>query len=695
MSRPNFALIVLISAVAAKAQYVQQAKLTPTNGNGLGATVAVSGNGSTAIVGAKLSNSLNGGAWIYTRANGAWTQQAALIASDAVSNQAFGSSVALSADGNTAAVGGNGTTDGGTWVFTRNGATWTQQGLKILGNGSNAFPGQGKSVALSADGNTLAVGGDGDNFAQGAVWVFTRSGNTWTQQGLKLVGSGATGAFPGQGSTIGLSADGSTLVSGAGGDGSNNQGNLGAAWIFTRSGGAWNQQGAKLVGNGAAVAPLQTVAVAISGDGNTVILGRNLDNNSQGAAWIFTRSGTTWSQQGGKISGNGAVGNAQQGSSVALSGDGNTAAIGGPDDNTLNGAAWIFKRSSGAWNQLGNKIAATGGGFQGTGVALSADSSVFVLGASIGNTWIYSGPGSTTAVPGGTNPPSGTTSTQTFTFTFTDSAGWQNFNIVNILVASALDGRQACYIAFVPNSPTGGSLYLVDDAGDAGGPYSGTLLPGTGTVSNSQCSITGATSLGVADTLTLTLPITSTPSFGGYKVIYTSAGDSISNSGWQATGSWDVPGAHTSGPAVMPTTPPRSTGFSNTYQFTLTDPNGWQDIAIANVLIASAIDGRSACYIAFAPGTQGTGSVYLVDDAGDAGGPFAGGLLLPSNSSVSNSQCTINGAGSSVSGSGNNLNLNLAITFTPAFGGNRILYLAARNGTQNSGWQAAGTASVQ
>jgi hypothetical protein len=681
MSRPNLVLSILICAVAAKAQYSQQGKLIPTGGSGLGAKVNISADGNTTIIGSPLSNNQVGTAWIYTRSNGTWTQQAQLIPTDGTTLSHYGSSVALSADGNTAAVGGDGTWNGGTYIFTRTGTTWSQQGIELVGNGSGNYN-QGNAMALSSDGNTVAVGAKEAN----GVYIFTRSGTAWTQQGQKLVGTGAsTSGFIYQGISIGLSADGNTLISG-GQDGNN----IGAAWIFTRTGGSWGQQGAKLVGSGATAAAGQTIAVAVSGDGNTAILGRDLSN----AAWVFTRSNGSWAQQGGTLTATGAVGNAQVGTSVALSGDGNTAVLGGSVDNSLNGAEWVFRRTGATWSQLGNKLDATGGGFQGTTVAISSDASTVAVGGGA-NAWIYTGPAYSTAAPGGTNPPSGTTSTQTFTFTFTDSAGWQNFSIVDILIASALDGRQACYIAFVPNSPTGGSLYLVDDAGDAGGPYSGTLLPGSGTVSNSQCGITGASSLGVANTLTLTLPITVTPAFGGYKVIYTSAGDSASNSGWQATGSWSVPGGHSSGPAVMPTNPGRSLGFSNNYQFTFTDPNGWQDIAIANVLIAGAIDGRSACYIAFAPGTQGTGSVYLVDDAGDAGGPFAGGLLLPSNSSVSNSQCTINGAGSSVSGSGNNLNLNLAITFTPAFGGNRILYLAARNGTQNSGWQAAGTAAVQ
>jgi hypothetical protein len=121
---------------------------------------------------------------------------------------------------------------------------------------------------------------------------------------------------------------------------------VGAAWVFTRSGGVWSQQGSKLVGTGAVGAAWQGYSVALSADGNTAIVGGIEDNfvstNWAGAAWVFTRSGGVWSQQGSKLVGTGAVGQAQQGFSVALSADGTTAIVGGPWDNSLVGAAWVF-----------------------------------------------------------------------------------------------------------------------------------------------------------------------------------------------------------------------------------------------------------------------------------------------------------------------------------------------------------------
>src|SRR5206468_12107718 len=106
-----------------------------------------------------------------------------------------GSSVSLSADGNTGIIGGYGDNSnaGAAWVWTRSGGVWTQQGTKLVGSGASGKAGQGTSVALSADGNTAIVGGPLDNSSVGAAWVWTRSAGVWTQQGGKLVGSGAAG----------------------------------------------------------------------------------------------------------------------------------------------------------------------------------------------------------------------------------------------------------------------------------------------------------------------------------------------------------------------------------------------------------------------------------------------------------------------------------------------------------------------
>ena len=322
---------IICGAQPAAAQFVQQgAKLVGTGAVNSGSpaeqgySVALSGNGNTVIIGGPFDDSSVGAAWVFTRGAGGWTQQDKLIGTGAGSDAREGYSVAVSADGNTAIVGAR--SADAVWVFIRSNGTWSQE-AKLTASGEIGNAELGISVALSADGNTAIAGGTFDNSGAGAAWVFTRSDGGWTQQD-KLIGAGAvTSQFSpaNQGTSVALSADGSTAIVGGDGD----DGHAGAAWVFTRRNGVWSQQGDKLVGSGA-TGGFQGISVALSDDGNTAIVGGYGDNE---AAWVFTRSGNVWSQQGDKLVGAGAVARPWQGYSVALSADGNTAIVGGPHDN--------------------------------------------------------------------------------------------------------------------------------------------------------------------------------------------------------------------------------------------------------------------------------------------------------------------------------------------------------------------------
>jgi len=398
----GFVIALIYAAITtASAQFTQQGpKLIGTGAVGApewqGYYGALSSDGNTAIVGGRYDDSFTGAAWVYTRIGDTWTQQGSkLVGTGAVGNAGQGCGVAISADGNTAIVGGanDNTFTGAAWVFTRTGNTWTQQGSKLVGTGAvgNAF--QGYAVALSADGNTAVLGGYQDNTLMGAAWVFTRSGNTWTQQGSKLVGTDAVGNAQ-QAVQVALSADGNTLLIGGPADNTN----AGAGWVFTRTGNTWTQQGTKLFGAGAIGNADQGSSVSLSADGNTAIIGGYGDNTNAGAAWIFTRTGNTWTQQGIKLFGAGAVGNADQGISAALSSDGNTAIVGGFHDNANAGAAWIFTRTGDTWTQLGSKLVGTeaiGSAEQGNSVALSSDGKTAIVGGwydniQAGAFWIFS-----------------------------------------------------------------------------------------------------------------------------------------------------------------------------------------------------------------------------------------------------------------------------------------------------------------
>lgn len=376
-----FALVVLCPLIpCAQAQFVQQGpKLVGTGfvgQPGQGYSVSVSRDGNTAIVGGPGDDHV-GAAWVFVRSGSVWTQQGdKLVGTGAIGDASQGASVSISGDGNTALLGApndnNGT--GAAWVFTRSGGVWAQQGDKLVGMGAVGMANQGRSVAISGDGNTAIVGGPGDDSNRGAGWVFTRSGGVWTQQAPKLVGTGAAGVAS-QGTSLALSGNGNTALVGGPGDD-----NAGATWVFTRSAGMWTQQGPKIVGGG--------LCVALSGDGNTAVIGPGV--------WVFTRSGSMWTQQGPKLVGTGEVGLANQGTSVAVSEDGNTLIEGGPSDNNGTGAAWVFTRSGGVWAQQGNKlvgVGAVGMPYEGRSVAVSGDANTIVLGGygdnNIGAAWVF------------------------------------------------------------------------------------------------------------------------------------------------------------------------------------------------------------------------------------------------------------------------------------------------------------------
>lgn len=401
-ARSFVAAVLLLASLApasALAAYTQTgAKLVATGALGAarqGISVAVSADGNTALVGGFNDAGGVGAVWVYTRVAGSWVQGPKLLGSGLAGSAQFGLSVALSADGTTALIGGplDAGGFGAAWVFTESGGTWTQQGAKLIGSGAAGAPRIGTSVALSADGNTALLGGPLDAGAPGATWVFTRSAGVWTQQGGKLFGGGAAGAAQ-QGTSVALSADGNTAMIGGPAD----NGGFGATWVFVRSGTVWSQQGGKLLGGGGA--GQQGAAVALSDDGNTALVGGPQDAGGFGATWVFVRSGVVWTQEGAKLVGAGAAGGPRQGSAVALSADGNTALIGGPQDAGGVGASWAFTRSGTTWSAYGGKLVGTGsagGSLQGQSVALSSDANTAIVGGSLdaggpGATWTFADP---------------------------------------------------------------------------------------------------------------------------------------------------------------------------------------------------------------------------------------------------------------------------------------------------------------
>jgi hypothetical protein len=404
-------VVCALSASLANAQLVERgAKISGTgasqsDGARQGSSVALSADGTTLIEGGPYDGHGRGAAWVFTRSGKAWIEEGEkLRATDAVGESVFqGRSVALSADGNTALIGGDGDNEGAgaAWVFTRVDGIWTEQ-AKLIGSSATGKAHQGSAVALSSDGNTAILGGTSDDNGIGAAWVFTRAGGVWTQQGAKLVGSGAVGAAS-EGRSVALSADGDTALVG----GSTDDNNQGAAWIFTRSGQVWTRAGGKLIGSGS-VGPVvyQGYAVALSGDGDMAVIGGHGDDYNAGAAWVFTRSGDHWLQTGGKLSSADA---AEQGFSIALSTDGNRLLLGAPNDAEGAGAAWEYRRSNGEWIRVGKLrgLGASGNAQQGYAVAISGGTAVLggaLDNASEGAVWTFADPTLVISAPASASP---------------------------------------------------------------------------------------------------------------------------------------------------------------------------------------------------------------------------------------------------------------------------------------------------
>jgi len=233
----------------------------------------------------------------------------------------------------------------------------------------------GRSVSISGD--TAVIGAylddDGGN-ASGSAYVFTRSGGVWTEQGKLTAFDAAANDFFG----FSVSISGDTAVIGAYRDGSY----TGSAYVFTRSSGVWTQQG-KLTASDAAVSDHFGYSVSVSGD--TAVIGAYLDDDggsSSGSAYVFTRSAGVWTQQG-KLTAFDAAYSDYFGLSVSISGD--TAVIGARYDDDAggeSGSAYVFTRSAGVWTEQGKLTASDAGAEDVFGGSVSISGDTVVIGAS-------------------------------------------------------------------------------------------------------------------------------------------------------------------------------------------------------------------------------------------------------------------------------------------------------------------------
>lgn len=368
--------------------YNRQQKLTASDGaanDQLGWSIALSGD--TAVVGAPSDDigwaANQGSAYVFTRNGGVWTQQQRLIANDGGADDYFGNSVAISGD--TVVVGAfvddvvANANQGSVYVFIRSGGVWTQQ-QKFTANDGGAYDYFGSAVAINGD--TLVVGAENDNIGantvQGSAYVFTRSGNDWTQK-QKLTANDGT-AHDYFGSSVAMS--GETIVVGAEYDNIGVPGIVGSVYVFARSGGGWVQQ-QRL--NPIDPAAVQGFGFSVALSGETLVVGVLDDNSytpgSEGSAYVFIRNNGMWTQQQKLIANDGAFHNYFS-TSVAISGE--TIAVGAFYDtvgkNTEQGSVYVFTRSGGVWTPQQRLTANDGAADDFFGVAVAMSSDTLVVG---------------------------------------------------------------------------------------------------------------------------------------------------------------------------------------------------------------------------------------------------------------------------------------------------------------------------
>ncbi len=387
---PRFLLPLLCLSLPglAVAQWSSQeeALLYDQSVSGYGSSTDIDGD--TAVVGApQPSTGQSGRAFVYVRNAGVWSEQAELVGSDSGPGDVLGSSVAI--HGDTIVVGAPGQDPSGVfgagsaYVFVRTGTTWTQQ-AKLIASNAAANDNFGTSVAVFED--TIVVGAPNkyvDWPSRGMVYVFRRNGTTWTQEASftqELVHHSRFG--------YSVAVEGDRLFVGAH-QWFNGSQQLGAALVFARSGSTWTQTQI-LEPN---VADLSNFGTAVAIQGNRAIVGAPAENNFQGAAYVYKLTGSTWSLQQ-KIIGQDALPYGWFGEAVAVSEHQVVVGTHGPSDESGvgTGAAKYFTFDGAQWIERLELVGSQSAQNDWLGIAVAIDGDFVIAGApkaSTGETYVW------------------------------------------------------------------------------------------------------------------------------------------------------------------------------------------------------------------------------------------------------------------------------------------------------------------
>jgi len=363
------------------------------NSDNFGYSTAISADGTMVIIGAYAadvgSNINQGAAYVFTRTAGVWSFTQKITASDGAASDRLGSSIDISSDGTTAIIGAEGGNGGAgaAYVYTLSGGIWGDEVRLVASDPvvNNAF---GVSVSISSNGDTVLIGAYARNSITGAAYAFVRSTGVWSQQQILVASDAATGDQFGY--CVALSADGNVGVVGALGNDIAANADQGAAYVFTRTGSVWTEDHLLTASDGQAT-DYFGVSCAISDDASVIAIGcwndTYLGISNHGSIYVYHYNGSSYTHRSPLYPSTPANTTKSFGNKVSISGDGKiiAACCEGKKVHGVSdaGAVVLFNYFSGDWRESQIIIAGdyAGGDFFGASATLSKDGNTLVVGA--------------------------------------------------------------------------------------------------------------------------------------------------------------------------------------------------------------------------------------------------------------------------------------------------------------------------
>ena len=405
MSESQWSSSVNFSSKVSYIPNTEEQILTPSGGSNTQATfgenISLDNDGTRVIVGAKQTNTTYtaaGKAYIFKRTGTTWAQEATLQAADHAANNNFGASVDMDSTGTRVVIGSPRNTHSGTYecgalyIYLRSGTTWTQEAKLTISNRetSEAF---GTRVAIDETGTriigTATAATVGGVAYVGRASIFTRSGTTWTQEQTINPSD-----YPGNGSMhfgtgVDINANGTRVVVGARNKTVSGVSGAGMLYVYVRSGVTWNQE-TTLITSSPISNGFLGYACAIDSAGARIV-GAVPGSSpgsvaSAGSLYVFSRSGSTWSQEAIIITNDKAAGDSL-GYALGIDATGSRIVAGAyaadPSSVANAGKAYTFTRSGSTWSQEMMTAASdkTSSAFFGWGASISGDGSRLCIGA--------------------------------------------------------------------------------------------------------------------------------------------------------------------------------------------------------------------------------------------------------------------------------------------------------------------------